>query len=129
MLLEFAIERQVSDLKNSYEYYVFLDEDVAASTLRLTDALDIFEKYLLEKKPAVGYPKHMIPWRLDVQDYGIFNVDAVINAFHKTTIGLLVPYCSSLDHKSWYYRVVMQQFHEYLQKLSEIIQNSQNHLK
>ena len=55
MLLEFAIERQVADSKNSYEYYVFLDEDVAGSTVRLTDALDIFEKYLLEKKPAVGY--------------------------------------------------------------------------
>ena len=108
MLLEFAMERQVSDLKNSYEYYVFLDEDVAASTLRLTDALDIFEKYLLEKKPAVGYPKNMINWMLGFQDYGIFNIDAVINAFHKTTIGLLVPYCSSLDHESWYYRVVMQ---------------------
>ena len=98
-------------------YYIFLDEDVAENTLDIIISLTKFENFLLKEKPAVGYIKGMVKWMEEFRKdehgklketvhkngVGIFNIDAVINAFHKSTIGLLVPYSTSLDHKSWYY--------------------------
>ena len=106
-VLEYVLDREMLKVhggkRESYEYYMFLDEDVETNTNDVENSMTTFEDWLLETKPAVGYIKGMVEWQTGLQEYGRVNVDAIINAFHKTTIGLLVPYVSSFDNESWYY--------------------------
>ena len=106
-VLEYVLDREMLKVdgrkKESYEYYVFLDEDVETNTIDVENSMTKFEDWLLETKPAVGYIKGMVNWQTGTQEYGRVNIDAIINAFHKTTIGLLIPYVSVFDGSSWYY--------------------------
>ena len=106
-VLEYVLNREMLKVddgkRESYEYYVFLDEDVETNTYEIENSMTKFEDWLLETKPAVGYIKGMVRWQNGNQEYGRVNVDAIINAFHKTTIGLLLPYVSVFDSSSWYY--------------------------
>ena len=106
-VLEYVLDREMLKVdgrkRESYEYYVFLDADVETNTRDIENSMNKFEDWLLETKPAVGYIKGMVLWQTGNQEYGRVNVDAIINAFHKTTIGLLLPYVSVFDSSSWYY--------------------------
>lgn len=98
----------------SYLYFIFMDEDCEfevdrALTERLDlsvpeDPFDAFEAFLLNWEPAVGYPRY--DWQHTEPDREVnlgYNFDALVNAFHRDTIGTLLPYYTGFDAESWLY--------------------------
>lgn len=91
----------------SYEYYIFIDDDVEMRTRcsQADNGWRAFEAFLLDYQPAVGVPKfdwHLRNGGLDVTQpvQGIRFFDAVVNAFHHEAVHTLLPYCDLLDRYS-----------------------------
>ena len=89
-----------------YEYFIFLDADML-DQIEGEDQWTKFETWLLRELPSVGYMTRSTDW-MPVDEssdttFGTFNVDANVNAFHRSTVGTLIPYDSALDDISWYF--------------------------
>jgi len=91
----------------TYEYYIFLDDDVKMHVRRgrAANGWRAFEAFLLDYEPAVGVARYM--WQLQgggldltqpVQSVRFF--DALVNAFHREAVHTLLPYCDLLDRYS-----------------------------
>lgn len=98
------------------DYYIFLDDDVPSRLKVINgpngDPWNIFEAFLIKWKPAVGYVAHYASQKSTpgLVTSGIGNVDANLNAFHSSTVGILLPYVESLDAMSWYFSQVIQSY-------------------
>lgn len=72
-----------------------------------SDAYVSLERWLIARRPRVGYLTHARSWQprdpSSVETTGCFNVDAVINAFHYSTLGLMLPYDAHLDVEGIFY--------------------------
>ncbi|CAE7257187.1 Slc8a3, partial [Symbiodinium pilosum] len=81
-------------------YYVFLDDDMLTMVPQ-PDAWSKFEKFLLDELPAVGYitrSRHYHSIDKGKATRGsLFNVDHNALAFHRHTLGSLLPYCDFLQ--------------------------------
>ena len=99
-LLQLALVKNVS-----YQYYIFLDDDILAM-IQGENPWGDFEHWLLHESPSTAYMTRSVWWHRvgsGPVTTGTFNVDAIIHAFHKSTLGYLLPYDPSLDSQSWYY--------------------------
>jgi hypothetical protein len=98
-LLEFAMERG-KEMRGDvgYIYYIFMDDDLPRMAGG-EDPWSLYEQWLLETRPAVGYNIAM-DWERATAP---FNVDAIENAFHRNTLGSLLPYDPSLEAQSSFY--------------------------
>lgn len=108
-LLEMAIQVAQARDDGGYEYYIFLDEDTV-DALHVNaggDAYVIMEEWLIARRPLVGYLTNARGWQprdpSSIETVGCFNVDAVLNAFHYSSLGLMLPYDASLDMQSIFY--------------------------
>ena len=100
-LLDHAIERAARMPDGGYEYYIFLDEDMQEEVIG--DApWDLFEDWLTQTRPAIGYFTNSAPWQ-STHKGAPFNIDANINAFHRTTLGAALPVDLSLDDQGSYF--------------------------
>ena len=113
-LLLSAARRRESETGILYRYYIFMDEDcdleldrVLAKHLGLTvpeDPFEAFEAFLLTWEPAVGYPRYDWQYTEDSREVNLgYNFDALMNAFHRDTLGTLLPYYTGFDAESWLY--------------------------
>lgn len=102
LLLEHAIQRSKHREDLGYDYYIFLDDDIP-EVMTDTNAFDRFERFLLDARPGIGFPL-MKPY------FAPFNVDAMFNAFHRSTFGLLLPYNEHLDEASIYHSQLTQNY-------------------
>lgn len=118
--------------KQNYEYYVFLDDDARIVNKNDGSCgIENFKKYLLKYKPAIGitdYPSHLSYETIMQRKYfpflndrprlkkiakkifrenhvtsGISYFDACVNAFHRKSIKLLLPYEDKFDAISWWW--------------------------
>ena len=109
-LLEQALHEAPAD------YYIFLDDDVPSMLKVINgphgDPWKVFEKFLSEWRPAVGYVAHYAFQKSTPGSVtsGTGNVDANLNAFHSSTVGILIPYVESLDKYSWYLSQLVQSY-------------------
>jgi len=101
-LLEMAVSRAEDMEQEGYLYYIFLDDDVS-SMIQGKDAWILFEQWLNTKLPAVGYFTKSTSWQDSFNLGHPFNVDANANAFHRSTLGTLLPYDSSLDNQGIFF--------------------------
>lgn len=111
-LVEFALDRCKDSIKNGglgYEYYILLDDDIP-DQISGADPWTMFERFLDSKHPAVGYFLGGRKWQHDSRKTlrQPFNVDANVNAFHRTTLGALLPYDCSLDPIGIYFSQQIQ---------------------
>lgn len=100
-LLEEALKRN-----EPYLYYIFLDDDVVFEK----GDWRTFEQALLKYEPAAATP--FCPWYppnkdspLELEAHTCFMFDAMFNAFHRDVVtdGLVLPYYTGFDSKSWWY--------------------------
>jgi hypothetical protein len=93
----------------SFMFYIFMDGDV---TLREVKDFGFntgnpwltFEEYLLEWKPAVGFPHFgAADYDEDSEVQVVFNFDQVVVAYHSDAAPLLLPYTEKFDSVSWWY--------------------------
>lgn len=91
----------------TYEYYIFLDDDVEMHVRRgrAGNGWRAFEAFLIDYEPAVGVARYM--WQLqggglDLSQpvQGVRFFDALANAFHREAVHTLLPYCDLLDRYS-----------------------------
>lgn len=100
-------------ISRSYDYFIFGDGDVQLELTqrgRAAHPLErnpwrAFEAFLLEREPAIGCPSydwHLIGGAHDesagCQTLRFF--DAVLNAFHREALSVLLPYYDLLDESS-----------------------------
>lgn len=100
-------------LGREHLYFVFADDDIALELTSLgataagshANPWRVFEKFLLDYEPAVGCCAY--DWQLiggwfdptaDRQTLRFF--DAILNAFHRETLAVLLPYFDLLDEES-----------------------------
>jgi hypothetical protein len=89
-------------LPSSYEYYIFLDDDVKF----LIGDWRKFEGLLKRYRPAIGVP---LWWDLfgdcSLPVRTIYSFDAVVNAFHRDLVDdeIVLPYYDGFDGVSWHY--------------------------
>lgn len=113
-LLLSAARRRESEKGVSYRYYIFMDEDCELELDRTLarrlghgvpdDPFEAFEAFLLKWEPAVGYPRY--DWHHTEAGREVnlgYNFDALMNAFHRDTVGTLLPYYTGFDAESWLY--------------------------
>uniref|UniRef100_A0A7C4VS56 DUF7796 domain-containing protein n=1 Tax=Desulfatirhabdium butyrativorans TaxID=340467 RepID=A0A7C4VS56_9BACT len=106
--------KRVEAGRADYLYYIFLDEDVqikedtelaARLHVPLTgNPFRTFEAWLLDWEPAVGYTRYS--WQYTEADSLVnlgHNFDALMNAFHREALPLLLPYETGFDAESWLY--------------------------
>jgi hypothetical protein len=109
-LLDFALHRANMTSGAGYEYYTFLDQDFLSMIVG-DDPWASWEEGLLSELPAIGYAVRSMPWQLSMSHVlpgetcvrSVFNVDAICQAFHRTTLGLALPYDVWGDDKSIYF--------------------------
>lgn len=116
----FGRNRLYKEVQNTnYEYYIFLDGDVELTHQKVyhgyrsvadANPWRLFEKYLLEFRPAVGVPDYR--WHLaggwknyGYKDYGqeiqtLRFFDAALTAFHRDAFNVLMPYYDGLEPES-----------------------------
>ena len=101
-----------------YRYLIFFDDDAELDYAKVSDSelketIDLlrstsenpwrsFENYLLEYKPAIGFPHfswHSRNDSLEVQSVPMF--DAMITAFHSDIWKFVFPYESRWDNQVW----------------------------
>eukprot|EP00439_Symbiodinium_sp_Y106_P031801 s1753_g3.t2 len=103
LLLEAALHRRHRPCWPGYLYFVFLDDDMLAMVPQ-TGSWTKFEKFLLEELPAVGYitrTRHYHSLGRGKATRGsLFNVDHNALAFHRHTLGSLLPYCDFLKRNA-----------------------------
>ncbi|XP_013414186.1 uncharacterized protein LOC106176372 [Lingula anatina] len=119
MLLREAVRQASKREDGGYLYYIFLDDDAvllplptvkntnSSSTSRNSTKdtpFDIFESFLLEWEPAIGYPHYAKNYiekgaRVNIN----FKFDAMFTAFHRHTLSCVLPYTEEVDHISWYF--------------------------
>jgi hypothetical protein len=92
-------------LKTDCDYFIFMDDDVRLCDLQnnLNDYF-LFEHFLKKWKPSMGYVRYA--WQEVAENAEVNtgqNVDALFNAFHRETIGTVLPYSQWLDSECWYY--------------------------
>lgn len=100
-------------LGRDYLYFVFADDDIILELTRLgattvgadADPWRVFEQFLLTHEPAIGCPHY--DWHLsgghhdptqERQTLRFF--DAIVNAFHREALEILLPYYDLLDEAS-----------------------------
>ena len=109
-LLEFAMQHVVNKSGAGYEYYTFLDRDFLGM-IAGDDPWAAWEADLLSETPAIAYAVESVPWQGAMSHLlpgetcirSLFNVDAICQAFHRTTLGLALPYDESLDERSIFF--------------------------
>lgn len=97
-----------------YLYYIFLDDDCRLSEdVALAQQLGMpltgnpfrtFERFLLEWEPALGYTRY--DWQHYEEGRAVnlgHNIDALLNAFHREALDMLLPYYTGFDSESWLY--------------------------
>lgn len=88
----------------NYTYYIFADGDVMFSKeMDMTSQFRNWHGFLSEWEPALASPiYHDKPPKLahHVFTYGL--LDGMFNAFHRETFGILVPYVTHFDSRSWW---------------------------
>lgn len=103
--------REAVDL--DYDYFIFADDDLKLELTELgrrrngtaANPWRVFEEFLGEWEPAIGccaYDWHLIGGgfdpRQDCQTLRFF--DALLNAFHREALGVLLPYYDLMDEES-----------------------------
>lgn len=121
ILFEYAKRKEIKEKKN-YIYYIFMDGDWKPRLLY--DVIKIryptyihffetsrapwnyFEYMLLKYEPAIGFPRAMSHHNSPDTKYEevTFSLyfDAVINAFHKDTVDILLPYSTTYEKTCWW---------------------------
>ncbi|CAJ1456339.1 unnamed protein product, partial [Effrenium voratum] len=100
LLLEAALRKGHSACWPGYLYYVFLDDDMLQMISEQTRWAS-FERFLLQELPAVGYltrTRHFHALGKGKATRGEYaNIDHNALAFHRNTLGSLLPYCDFLQ--------------------------------
>ena len=95
-LLNDAVERAAVMPNGGYEYYIFLDEDIMDMVVGAAP-WEEFEAWLTDTQPAIGYLTKSASFHTNPVKGAPFNVDANVNAFHRTTLGTALPYDARLN--------------------------------
>ena len=91
-------------------YLIFMDCDAQLVEVRnfgrnTGQPYRTFESYLLRYLPAVGHAH--FDWQPYDEDKeivsGVGNYDAIVNAFHRDAVDVLLPYATHWDRHSWHY--------------------------
>ena len=104
-LLDQAIENMPSS--RSYEYFIFLDDDMLDQMRFFTYKIKEFQDWLLIERPAIGYMRGSSTWMWEHAKIGHTNIDPNVAAHHKSTLGLILPMNDEgwLTKASWNYAI------------------------
>jgi hypothetical protein len=100
--------QEVKNLKDVYDYFIFMDEDITFNCREDINPLIVFEKLLEKYQPVVGlplYPKyhglwhHKGPGEISTN----YPFDACCNAIRRDALQTLLPYNNEHDRQSWWY--------------------------
>ena len=110
-LLSMALTRS----NGSYAYYIFMDDDILdqLESGSGSKGYDAFESWLLEVRPRIGYLTNAASFQIKDTGKittGLSNVDANLNAFHSSTLGLVLPYDNYMEKQSAFYSQYIQNF-------------------
>jgi hypothetical protein len=108
-MLDAAVEYASKMSDGGYDYYVFMDDDIPSMApgglSQATTMFDGIEAFLINNQPAVGWFPNAKPWTADMEFplgpddliYGPADPDPNVQAFHTSTLGLLLPYDNHFD--------------------------------
>ena len=101
------IRDYVLSLNKTYDYYIFLDEDIEFSEYSQIDGFKIFEELLEQYKPYIGNP-NFIGYYPTIENYNIRTTicfDGMFNAFSKEAFfsDIIFPYVDTFDNNSWWF--------------------------
>ena len=116
------IEEVKKQEKDTYLYYILLDDDLIFET----GSFRKFERMLLKYRPAIGIPQcwgHNETFQnLEMEAHTVYKFDAAFNAFHKDVFfdDILFPYIIDFDDKLWWHSQLLlihiaNQFYDILQ--------------
>ena len=104
-LLQTALE-----CPRNYTYFIFMDGDAEIVEARdfgfnTGDPYRTFEGYLRRWQPAVSFPGFFAdPKEMQGLEVSVtYNFDAIVNAFHREALEMLLPYDTHWDRRSWWY--------------------------
>ena len=106
------LREHIFNMKQKYDYYIFLDEDVVFSGYSQEDGFNNFEKLLLKYKPFIGNPNfggyynkttYLNKLPLGEAQTTIW-FDGLCNAFSNEAFfsNIIFPYINYFDNKSWW---------------------------
>jgi len=102
-LYELAL-RQERLRGKEYDYMIFADDDIelTSKAKNVTNPIDEWYSFLRETQPAVGIGRfRQVGWERD-RLVSVCNFDAVLNAFHRDVVPVLLPYTERSDGVSWW---------------------------
>ena len=107
-LLSLALDECVrQNGTRDYDYLIFMDADVLNMIKgKGSDPWERFESWLKNQSPRVGYLTNAVAWQSSGKEKNVVgrsNVDAILTAFHRSALGLILPYDDTLDKLSVYY--------------------------
>jgi hypothetical protein len=76
-----------------YDYFIFADDDIElTSKANITNPIDEWYSFLHQTQPAIGIGRYrQIGWESS-HVVSMCYFDAVLNAFHRDTLPVLLPY-------------------------------------
>jgi FkbM family methyltransferase len=103
------LREHIMNLKQIYDYYIFLDEDVVFSNYSQEDGFNKFEELIKKYKPFIAnpnfgvyYTRHGIVLPSEAQNTVWF--DGLCNAFSQDAFfsNIIFPYVDKFDNQSWW---------------------------
>lgn len=105
----FLLDQAISNMPSSrsYEYFIFLDDDMLDQMINFNTKIKEFQNWLLVEKPAIGYMRGSSTWMASWSSMGHTNIDPNVAAHHKSTLGLILPMNDEewLTKASWNYAI------------------------
>jgi len=95
--------------KSGYEYYVFVDDDVAGSFAapQAKEGWRNYKQFIMRQRPTISYPHTISNIGPEAQGQEATEnnplVDGRFIVYHRSAIGIVLPYDDTFDGKSWWY--------------------------
>jgi hypothetical protein len=102
-LYQLALRQEIARGKE-YRYFIFADDDIqlTGKALNMTNPIDEFYSFLRDALPAIGVGRYRsinFEWERVVSTCYF---DAILNAFHRDIVDLLLPYTEMFDARTWW---------------------------
>lgn len=88
-----------------FDYFIFCDDDLELKTLKnVRDPIEEFIRFLDQTRPAVSVTRFRQKQWAKQNVTSICSFDAIMNAFHRDTLSVLLPYADveHFDAQSWW---------------------------
>lgn len=115
-------------ISNSYEYYIFLDDDVVFESGSFPE----FQELLLKYKPAVGFPLMDVAYnrglydkRAEVQHIQV--IDQQFQAYSASAFSnsITMPLVTDFDSESWWYACEINSYLLFMENVGHLAQFNQ----